>query len=275
MSYGVSMRLGHLLSFTLLFIHLQLASCSLQGAEIAKATGKTQLNDWPQGAGPEGAFRIDHSKAPLKWSVVRDENIAWRMTLPETGQSTVVAAKGKLFFTIMKSVEQDSALGRDIVAYCCEEDTGEVLWTKEIKGEHPLRLSGCFSDSTSPPPVTDGERVCFFNASGTITCFDLDGKELWSVERLVVGRTQPFLRDGLVHYIRQVYTPDGEGHFTHEHKDAPLDQWTQLQALNIKTGEVAWTTDCGVNMGSIPVPQKLSDGRGCGLCRSRRRTFSA
>ncbi len=220
-----------------------------------------QLNEWNQGGGPEGNFVMADGKAPLSWSVVHDENIAWRLTLPETGQSTVVAAKGKLFFTIMKPVEEDSTLGRDIVAYCCEAETGKVLWTREIAGKHPLRLSGCFSDSTSPPPVTDGERVCFFNASGTIACFDLEGKKIWSVERLVVGRTQPFLRKNLVHYIRQIYPPDGEGHFTHEHKDAPLDQWTQLQAFDIKTGKVVWTTDCGVNMGSIPVPQKLNDGR--------------
>ena len=252
------MRLSLSLAIALFLIQLQLVSCKPKSPTAADGA---QSSDWTQGGGPSGTFLIDDAKAPVKWSVVHDENIAWKLTLPETGQSTVVTAKGKLFFTIMKPVEEDSALGQDIVAYCCDADTGKLLWTREIKGKHPLRLSGCFSDSTSPPPVTDGERVCFFNASGTIACFDLDGKEQWAVERLVTGRTQPFLRNGLVHYIRQVYMPDGEGHFTHEHKGAPLDQWTQLQAMDIKTGEVDWTTDCGVNMGSMPVPQKLSDGR--------------
>ncbi len=225
------------------------------------SAGDEVAGEWNQGGGPEANFVVTGGRAPLSWSVVGDENIAWKLTLPETGQSTVVVAKGKAFFTIMKPVEKDSTLGQNIIAYCCAADTGKVLWKREIAGKHPLRLSGCFSDSSSPPPVTDGERICFFNASGTIACFDLDGKKLWSVERLVVGRIQPFLRGGLVHYIRQIYPPDGEGHFTHEHKDAPLNQWTQLQATDIKTGRVMWTTDCGVNMGSIPIPQKLSDGR--------------
>jgi outer membrane protein assembly factor BamB len=217
--------------------------------------------EWFQGAGPSGTFVVSEGEAPLRWSVVRNENIAWRRTLPETGQSTVVGAAGKVFFTINKPVEQDSSLGQDIVAYCCEAVSGKVLWTRAISGRHPLRLSGCFGDSSAPPPVTDGKRVVFFNASGTIACFDLKGEEQWSVERLVVGRTQPFLREGLVHYIRQIYPPDGQGHFTHEHTDAPLEQWTQLQALEITSGNVKWTTNCGVNMGSAPLPQWLSDGR--------------
>ena len=217
--------------------------------------------DWPQGAGPNANFTMSDSDAPTTWSVVNDENIAWRLTLPETGQSTVAIQGDRLFFTIMEPVEQDSELGRNVIAHCCRASDGKVLWKRKIEGEHPLRLSGCFSDSSAPPPVTDGKRVVFFNASGTIACFDFTGRKLWSVKRLVVGRTQPFLRKGLVHYIRQVYAPDGKGHFTHEHKNASLEQWTQLQALDIKTGEVEWTSTCGVNMGSVPLPQKLKDGR--------------
>jgi outer membrane protein assembly factor BamB len=235
-----------------------LALCTLL---LSSSGNGAPVGEWPQGAGPGGTFVVPEGEAPQRWSVVRNENIAWRRTLPETGQSTVVCAEKKVFFTINKPVEKDSSLGHDIVAYCCAAATGKVLWTRAISGRHPLRLSGCFSDSTAPPPVIDGKRVVFFNASGTIACFDLEGEEQWSVERLVVGRTQPFLREGLVHYIRQSYPPDEQGHFTHEHKNAPLEQWTQLQALEIVSGKVRWTTSCGVNMGSAPIPQRLSDGR--------------
>lgn len=217
--------------------------------------------NWPQGSGPNADFVVQGAEAPTAWSVVTGRRIEWRLTLPETGQSTVTAWGDRLFFTFLTPVEKDSEFGQNLIACCSDADNGNVVWTREIKGEHPLRLSGCFSDSSAPPAVTDGERVVFFNASGTIACFDFAGRELWSVERLVVGRTQPFLRNGLVHYIRQIYTPDGKGHFTHEHKNAPLDQWTQLQALDIRTGEIKWTTTCGVNMGSVPLPQKLEDGK--------------
>lgn len=223
--------------------------------------GSANAQDWPQGSGPNADFVVADASAETVWSVVTGRKIDWRLTLPETGQSTVIVAGDRLFYTFLKPVDRDSELGQDLIACCSETRNGNIVWTREIKGGHPLRLSGCFSDSSAPPAVTDGERVVFFNASGTIACFDFDGNELWSVKRLVVGRTQPFLRNGLVHYIRQIYAPDGKGNFTHEHKDAPLDQWTQLQAMNIKTGDIRWTTTCGVNMGSVPLPQKLNDGR--------------
>jgi len=146
--------------------------------------------DWPQGGGPAGDFETIH-EAPTHWSVVDEKNIAWRVTLPETGQSTPVITRGKVFFSTIKEVEGDAELANDIVAWCCDSKTGKVLWRREIKGKFPLRISGAFSDSSSPPAVCDGERVVFINASGTIACFDLDGVELWNRELLSVGRTLP------------------------------------------------------------------------------------
>jgi hypothetical protein len=78
---------------------------------------------------------------------------------------------------------------------------------------------------------------------------------------MAVGRSQPTIVDSRVVFIKQTYMPDDHGHFTHEHEDAPIGQWTQLHSLEIATGKDAWTTTCGVNMGSVPLLQTLSDGR--------------
>ena len=156
--------------------------------------------------------------------------------MPETGQSTVVIANGKLFFTCYKPLGADSELSAEIIAYCANAKNGEILWERSIEASYPLRLSGCFSDSTSPPPVTDGERVVFFNASGMVVCFDFNGKELWRQEAMAVGRSQPFLVNGNVIYTRQLIMPE-EGKFGHEHKNAPKELWTQLEALDLTTGE--------------------------------------
>jgi acetyl esterase/lipase len=233
-------------------------------AIVADFFKRTLKPEWPQGSGPDSSFQFGLNssvRSPTTWSVTRNESILWQKTLPETGQSTVVVNDGRLFFTTMKPVDEDSELGQDIVAWCCDAETGEAIWTRDIPAKHPLRLSGCFSDSSSPSAVTDGERVCFFNASGRISCFDFEGNQLWTREVMPVGRTIPFRIDGLVAYIRQTYMPDEHGNFTHEHKDAPLEKWTQVEAFDLKTGEVAWATTCGVNMGCIPLLQTLSDGR--------------
>lgn len=216
--------------------------------------------DWNQAAGPNADFRITDG-TPTSWSVVSNHNIAWKITLPETGQSTPVVAGDKVFFTTLKPVEEDSEIGKDIVAWCCSAKTGKVLWQQKIAGEHPLRLSGCFSDSSAPSAVCDGHHVVFINASGTIACFNLDGTPVWSKPILSAGRTLPFLHNGSVVFIRQIYPPEPNGTFPHKYKDSPKDMWTQLQAISMDTGEVRWTTECGVNMGCASLKKRLNDGR--------------
>ncbi|MCB1121910.1 MAG: PQQ-binding-like beta-propeller repeat protein [Verrucomicrobiae bacterium] len=161
----------------------------------------------------------------------------------------------------MKPVNKDSLTGKDIVAYCCDAQTGEILWQREIPGRYMQRLSGAFSDSSSPPAVCDGERVIFVSASGSVVCFDLKGKPLWSRDILSVGRTLPFLHQGNVVFTEQIYPPNEEGEFTHENEHLGKDAWTQLLALDVQTGKEVWTTECGLNMGCSILPQKLSDGR--------------
>ncbi|MDF1815793.1 MAG: PQQ-binding-like beta-propeller repeat protein [Verrucomicrobiales bacterium] len=214
--------------------------------------------DWPQGSGPNSDFSTQGT-AVTTWSAVQSKNILWRKTLPETGQSTVVIQGRRAFFTTMDPVTQDSELGSNIECWCVDADNGDTIWKRPVKGEHPLRLSGCFSDSSSPPPVTNGKSAVFTNASGTITAFDLEGELLWKREMLTVGRTQPFLYNDTFVVIRQVYQPQ-QGKFGHDHKNAPLSEWTQLVGLDFATGEDKWATTCGVNMGCVPLLQKLSDG---------------
>jgi acetyl esterase/lipase len=219
------------------------------------------MQNWSQGSGNDGQFYSSQSEAPTTWSVVQNRNIRWKLLLPETGQSTVTVWGQRIYFTTMQPVNADSELGSNIVAWCCNANTGAVMWKRDIPGTHPLRLSGCFSDSSAPPPVTDGQRVCFFNASGNIVCCDLDGGLLWEQKSMPVGRSQPFLHGTNVIFTRQNYMPDEHGHFTHEHKNAPAKAWTNLQALDMATGEVTWSSTCGVNMGCIPLPVTLDDGR--------------
>lgn len=214
-----------------------------------------------QAATAEDPWPITQHAAPTRWSVALDQNVAWKITLPESGQNRPVVHGDRVFFSTNKEVHQDCETGSDIVAWCCAANSGEVLWQREIAGVNPLRLSGCFSDSTAPPAVCDGDRVVFINASGAIACFNLDGNPLWKREILSVGRTLPLAIDGSYVFTRQVYPPDPDGKFPHKYADSPVEMWTQLQALDIKTGAVKWTTTCGLNMGCAITPQGLKDGR--------------
>ncbi|WP_298488159.1 PQQ-binding-like beta-propeller repeat protein [uncultured Maribacter sp.] len=58
-------------------------------------------NEWPMSGGPNGNYKIKTTqKVPIKWSVRTGENIKWRKTLPEGGQSGIAVWGEKLFLTI-------------------------------------------------------------------------------------------------------------------------------------------------------------------------------
>ncbi len=228
---------------------------------------QTQINaqDWPQGAGPNYNFQISEP-APVEWSVVKDQNIDWKITKPETGQGIPVMHQGKLFFSTMKELPGNAEHGKDTVAWCCDAATGEIIWQRTIEGGHLTRLSGCFTDSSAPPALVAGETVIFMNSSGTITCFDFKGNIVWTKKQLSVGRALPFLHNGNYIYTRQTYWPDEKGHYPQKRKDTSTKVWTQLEALDIKTGKPVWSSTCGLNMGNAITLQKLSSGKAVIIC---------
>lgn len=215
--------------------------------------------NWPQGPGPNGDFTV-RAEAPVEWSVALDRNVAWRRALPETGQSAPVVWRDAVFVTTMKPVSADAETGSDIVAWKLSAEDGSVLWKREIRGGYQTQLSAPFGDASSPAAVTDGEHVWFLNPTGRLSSFDMEGDLVWSREVRSVVRTRPVLYDGLLLFHKQVYLPDAAGHFTHENKNAPPERWTQLQAIDAATGEIRWVSECGVNMGSLPIVQRRSDG---------------
>ena len=70
--------------------------------------------NWPQAGGPNGNFIVPNAKAPTEWSVTLDQNIAWKTTLPELGQSSVTVWGDRVYFSINKPVEEDTVLAKDI-----------------------------------------------------------------------------------------------------------------------------------------------------------------
>lgn len=216
--------------------------------------------NWPQGPGTNFDFTASAENLPTTWSVSLDQNIAWRATLPETGQSAPVIWEERIFLTTMKPVKEDSAVGKDIVAWCLSTKDGSVLWQQEIQGQYNTRLSAPFGDASAPAAVTDGKRVWFLNPTGRIVCFDFEGNELWSKKVTSVSRTQPVLFNGNLIFHKQHYLPDEDGGFPHKRSESGKHTWTQLSAIDASTGSQVWTSECGVNMGCVPLIQKLSNG---------------
>jgi hypothetical protein len=196
----------------------------------------------------------------LHWSVTKNENIRWRTPLPETGQSGIAVAQGRLFLTTMRPVSaQDKKDGTDIVGYCLDAKTGKILWSVPLAGdaenESPYAYS--FSDSSTPTPVTEGKYVWFVNASGRIVCCDFSGTILWErVWKPTIGRPfnkqfEPILHgDWLLNLEpRDMSDPKRE-----------KDPWNYIQALDKKTGKVVWVSEDALTHYNTPIKNKGKDG---------------
>lgn len=154
------------------------------------ATSNAFAQNWPQGSGPNGNWSIDADDSPTSWSVSTGKNILWRTTLPESGQGTAVIWGDRLFVTSnvpwgkdqkpIRFGTRSGPMGTDINGYCLDANSGKVLWKVRLPGSRMKLYAGPFSDSTCPSPVTDGERVWFYNVSGMIGCYDFDGNEIWT-----------------------------------------------------------------------------------------------
>ncbi len=149
-----------------------------------------QAQNWPQGSGPHGNWRVEGENPPTSWSAATGDNIAWRTTLPESGQGTVIAWGDRLFVTSNVPWKEDDRsddnqkrsgpMGTDVVGYCLDANSGKILWQVTLKGTRLKLYAGPFSDSTAPSPITDGKHVWFYNVSGMISCCDFDGNEVWT-----------------------------------------------------------------------------------------------
>ena len=202
-------------------------------------------------------------KEVKKWSVSRDENILWEVPLEETGQSGIIKVGDLLFLSIMKPVyDTITKRGTNIFALCYNAVTGEKVWQKEITGTTESLYMYGFSNSSSPTPVSDGEKVWFINASGKVVCFDLDGNQIW--ER----SWKPISKIGkIVFPFNKQYEPilykdiliNVEPESLDKASEGRNPDWHYLVALHKDTGKVLWKSKAALGHYSTPVMGKTID----------------
>jgi outer membrane protein assembly factor BamB len=125
-------------------------------------------DNWPAWRGAEGTGAATENKLPLRWST--NENVRWRVPLPERGNSTPIVWERRVFLT--------QADGSRRTLMCFDRSNGKLLWKKG-----PAYTQAEQTHETNPvcssSPVTDGERVIAWFGSAGLHCYDFDGKELW------------------------------------------------------------------------------------------------
>jgi outer membrane protein assembly factor BamB len=177
--------------------------------------------NWPGWRGPRGDGTCTEKGLPTKWSTT--ENVAWKVKLPERGNSTPVVWGGRVFVT--QAIEKE---GRRTLM-CFDRNDGKLLWQKgtDWKDKEPTHGTNPYCASS---PVTDGERVIAWYGSAGLFCYDLDGNELWKRDLGIQKHIWGYGASPVIH---------GDLCYLHF---GPGDR-TFLIAVNKQTGETVWNHD--------------------------------
>ncbi|MCB1065674.1 MAG: PQQ-binding-like beta-propeller repeat protein [Verrucomicrobiae bacterium] len=262
-----------------LAIFLLSSAFLLAGAVLLRA-GETIDDNWHQAAGPNGNWQVE-GEAPTEWSVTRGENVRWRTPLPEAGMSNVTVWGNRVFVTThvpIKTLEEKDAVS-DIIGFCLDADSGEILWQVELPGSVFISLAGGFTDGTVFAPITDGEHVWFFNRCGSMGCYDFSGKEIWLREwtprfKHNNRQAEPYLIGDAILYVEVANKEEGAKMRKWETPGVPskggtavpegIDEkevWTYLHGIDKRTGEILWRERVGTSIHTTPVVGMTADGK--------------
>lgn len=131
-------------------------------------------NEWPSWRGPNGDGKLpDAGTYPVKWSAT--EHIAWRVALPDRGNSSPVVWGDRVFLT------QAEEEGKKRSLICFDAKDGKQLWKRTIDFG---RVEETHQTNPHCPasPVTDGKTVIAWHGNAGLHAYDFEGKELWSAD---------------------------------------------------------------------------------------------
>lgn len=175
--------------------------------------------NWPMWRGTSGDGVCLESKLPLTWSTT--ENVAWKIALPERGNSTPVVWGDQVLVT--QAIESEGK--RMLLSF--DRKTGEQLWQAGTVYKEPELTHGT-NPYCAASPATDGERIVVFFASAGVFCYDMKGKELW--KRTDLGKQHHIWGNGTSPVIAgdRVFLNFGPG------------ENTVLYAFDKLTGKTLW-----------------------------------
>jgi len=235
----------------------RIAALGLLAASMAGAAA----GNWPQAAGPNLTWRLEGERAPSTWSVARNQNIVWKSTMPNGGQGGIAVWGDRLFLTTFEEY-QDGApkFSGTILGHCLDTKTGKKLWSVKLVGKFPSPMMYAYSDATSWTPVVDGKHVWFFNASGVMGCWDMNGHEVWKREFPAPGEPynkqhEPIMLGDTIISLEPLDPVADASRY-----DSTKPAWHYLRGIDRRTGKTLWIAEDATTYYCTAVAGKLPDG---------------
>lgn len=191
--------------------------------------GLVFADQWPNWRGPTSDGISTEKDLPIEWNTKK--NVAWQFELPGPGGATPVVWNDRIFLT------SSDAEGRLILM--AVNSIGDGVW-RQVISEGNKVVRGDEGNSASASPVTDGVHVWSFFADGVLSCFTVDGAEVWKLNlqdrygkfNIQFGMTStPVLDEGVLY--QQLIHGDG---------DAKTREACVI-ALDAATGKEIWKVD--------------------------------
>lgn len=234
-------------------------------------------DDWPHWRGPGKSGISAERGLPEKWSDT--ENVAWKATLDGLGISSPIVSGDLVFVTSQQGNGESRqgprlAQGADAAAAgerplgagpgkgdgrvtflvsALERSSGKRAWQFELPAEGPLPSVHEKHNLASPSPVTDGQRVFAWFATGQIAAIDVTGKLVWKTN---LGANYGAFEINWGHSSSPTV-----------HRDLLLlicyhESQSYLLALDTRTGAVRWKVDAAKGVTSYSTPLVIeADGQ--------------
>jgi outer membrane protein assembly factor BamB len=268
-------------------------------AQIAVVAG-TLLFNWPAWRGPDATGVSTSAKPAAEWSETK--NVRWKVEIPGRGSSTPIVWRDRVYVLTAAPVGVELAASHDsrgnvrgahrMMVLALDRKTGKTIWEQTAREEEPHEgYHQQFGTWASASAVTDGDVLIASFESRGIYAYDLNGKQLWTVDlgdkrmrnQFGEGSTPALYKDRLI----IVWDHQGEsfiaaldkrtGKELWRSKREEIDSWAtplvvehgskaqvvtgamnRVRSYDVQTGEIVWET-AGLTMNPIPSPVS-SDG---------------
>ena len=231
--------------------------------------------DWPTWRGPNGTGSTGESALPEKWSAT--ENVAWKAPIAGLGVSTPIvtgnivvvtsqlgsstrrdgnhprlvqgadaAAAGERPLGESRANRRASADGRTyFLVEAFSRTDGKKRWEYRVEAAGPVPEVHDKHNMTSSSPVSDGQTVYAWFATGQIVALDMNGRRVW--ERHLGKEVSPY--DIIWGHSSSPTVFEDMLLLLSDHTTA-----SYLLALDKRTGREKWKSDRGKGKLSYSTP---------------------